>query len=153
MEHLVKFAADGLLIVILAITACVGLYHVVKARKIRRLAPVAIMAAITALYVAKLLSIVYQPSEMRPYIQRGLEAGASYINNPGFPSDHALLATVAVIMLAAVTPYKKLAVGLFILVIIMSAARVVALVHTPMDVIGGIFTAGIGALWYLKVKN
>ncbi len=153
MEQIVKFAADWLLFVIIAVAGCSGAYYVVQKRHVRRLAPVAIMAALTSLYLAKLLSLIYQPAEARPYVQQGLEAGASYINNPGFPSDHALLATVIVVMLAVLTPYKKLAFGLFLLVIIMSAGRVYALVHTPIDVMGGIVIASVGAVWYLKLRR
>ncbi len=152
MEQLVRIAADWLLFAIIAVAGCAGAYYVVKTHNIRRFAPVAIMAALTSLYVAKLISLVYQPAAARPYIQQGVEAGASYINNPGFPSDHALLATVIVIMLAMLTPYKKLAIGLFVFVLVMSLARVLAFVHTPLDVAGGIAIAAVGSFWYKKLK-
>lgn len=149
MEPLVRFAADGLLIFIAAVSGVLGCYWVLyKQRSLGRVAPYAIMAGLTSLLVAKLVSLVYQPSAARPYIEKGLEAGAAYIDNPGFPSDHALLATVIVLMVYVLTPYKKVAITLALLVIVMGLARVVALVHTPLDVVGGIAIACIGALWY-----
>ncbi len=153
MEHLVKFIADGLLFVIIAIAGSAGVYHVVRNHKIKQFAPLAVMAGLSSLYVAKVVSLIYQPSAARPYVEQGLQAGASFIDNPGFPSDHALFATVIVIMLYALTPYKKLAIGLFGLVIIMGIGRTLALVHTPVDVIGGMVIASLGALWYLKLKR
>jgi membrane-associated phospholipid phosphatase len=39
------------------------------------------------------------------------------------------------------------------LVVIIGAGRVLALVHTPLDVIGGVIFALFGALWYLNSKE
>ncbi len=154
MEHLIRAAADGLLLVILAVSGAAGGYSVVmRQRAVRQIAPVAIMAAMTSLLVAKLVSLVYQPHAVRPYVEKGLEAGAAYIDNPGFPSDHALLATVVVVLLYMVTPYKKLALFLAGLIILMSIARVLALVHTPEDVIGGIVIGCVGAVWYRQLPK
>lgn len=154
MEQVIRFVADGLLIVILAIAGVAGIYYVVvRTKKYSIVAPYAIMAALTSLLVAKIISLLYQPSDARPYIEMGKAAGAAYIDNPGFPSDHALLATVVVIMLWALTPYRRIAVVLAVAVIVMSIGRVVALVHTPLDVIGGIVAGSIGALWYLRYKS
>ena len=150
MEQIVRFVADGLLLVILAIAGLAGIYRlVIRTRRLRAVAPFAIMAALTSLLVAKLVSLVYQPSDARPYIELGRAAGAAYIDNPGFPSDHALLATVVVLMVAALTPYRKTAILLGVLVIVMSVGRVLALVHTPLDVLGGIAIGLIGGIWYL----
>lgn len=154
MEHLIRFAADGLLLMILLIAGAAGVYYVVyKAKKTKEYTPYALMAALTALLIAKLISLVYQPNAARPYLEKGVQAGAAYIDNPGFPSDHALLATVLVIMLFALTPYKKLAVFLAVLTICMSIARVLALVHTPLDIVGGIAAASVGAVWYLSMRK
>jgi undecaprenyl-diphosphatase len=154
MEQVIRFVADGLLLVILTIAGVAGIYYVVlRTKKYSVVAPYAIMAALTSLLAAKIISLIYQPSDARPYIEMGKTAGAAYIDNPGFPSDHALLATVVVIMLWALTPYRRLAVVLAVAVIVMSIGRVVALVHTPLDVIGGITAGSIGALWYLRYKS
>jgi membrane-associated phospholipid phosphatase len=154
MELLIRFTADGLLLVILSIAGVVGVYSVVfRSKKVKSYTPYAVMSALTALLIAKLLSLVYQPSDARPYIEQGVQAGAAYIDNPGFPSDHALLATVIVIMLLVLTPYKKLAVVLGVLVIVMSVGRVLALVHTPQDIVGGIAAATVGAVWYFGLRK
>ena len=153
MDQVIKFIADGLLVVIVGVAGGAGLYYLVgKTKKYKDVASYAIMAGLTSLLIGKLVSIVYQPSETRPYLELGKSAGAAYIDNPGFPSDHALLATVVVLMLFVLTPYRKLAVLMAVLVIIMSAGRVAALVHTPLDVLAGIAIGLVGGVWYLQRK-
>lgn len=153
METFIRFIADGLLLCIVAIAGGAGIYHVVRSKSIRHTAPYAVMAALSALLVAKLVSLFYQPGGARPYIEQGVAAGAAYIDNPGFPSDHALLATVIVLMVLALTPYRRLACVLAALVLLMSYGRVMALVHTPFDIIGGIAAAALGSLWYLHYQK
>ena len=111
------------------------------------------MAGLTSLLIAKLVSLIYQPTLARPFLEKGMTAGAAYIDNPGFPSDHALLATVAVAAIWWVTRDKKLAIFLAILAIVMCVARVMALVHTPFDVIGGIVLGLSGIFWYRKLPK
>lgn len=154
MDLLLKFIADGLLLCIIAAAGLSGVYYLmIRTRDVSKVAPYAIMAGLSSLLIAKLLSLVYQPSGARPYIEMGVSAGAAYIDNPGFPSDHALLATVLVMMVFALTPYKKLAIVLGVLTVVMSIGRVMALVHTPLDIVGGIVIGIIGAVWYQQLKN
>lgn len=83
----------------------------------------------------------------------GLHPGASYLDNPGFPSDHTLFVTAIALAVWFETTYRKLAVGLFLLVIVVAVGRVLALVHTPLDVSAGIVIALIGGLWYLQGRD
>jgi undecaprenyl-diphosphatase len=108
------------------------------------------MAGLTAYLVAKLLGAAYQPSGERPFEILGVAPGASYLNNPGFPSDHALFAAFLTFAVWFETKRKDLAVILAVLTVLLCIGRVLALVHTPLDVIGGILVAGVGALWYLQ---
>lgn len=111
------------------------------------------MAGLTSLLVGKIMSLLYQPSVERPFIERGVAAGAAYIDNPGFPSDHALLAVVIVAAVWFITRNKRVAILLSFTVIVMCVARVVALVHTPIDIIGGIIAGLSGSIWYQKIKT
>lgn len=148
---LVRFVADGTLLIILCIALPIIVY------KIRHdfwlLFPVLIMAGLSSLLVGKLLSLAYQPAVSRPFIELGLTPGAAYIDNPGFPSDHALLATVVVMALYAVSRNRGLVVTLGLLVVLMCIGRVVALVHTPLDVIAGVIAGLSGAVWYTKLTK
>ena len=149
MQALIKFGADGLLFVVLAGAAFLFL-RTVPIRRWPNVLPLLIMAGLTSLLVGKLLSLVFQPSTARPFIEKGVTAGAAFINNPGFPSDHMLLATVAVVAVWFLTPYRKYALLLGSLALLMGVARVLALVHTPIDIAGGIVAGLSGAVWYLN---
>lgn len=111
------------------------------------------MAGLTSLLVGKVLSLLYQPAIARPFLELGVEPGAAYIDNPGFPSDHALLATVVVAAVYALTRNRKFAAVLGVLVLIMCIGRVLALVHTPLDVAGGVLAGLAGVLWYKKLTK
>lgn len=150
---MIKFFADGALLVILAVSAAAAVFWVLQEKpKLSKLVPYVLMAGLTSLLAGKLLSF-WQPSSARPFELLGREAGAAFMNNPGFPSDHALLATVVVATLFMLTPYKKLSIGLALLVVAMSIARVLALVHTPLDVVGGVVAGLAGVVWYVRYKR
>lgn len=152
MELLIRFAADGLLLLIILGAGIAGAVTVFRSPHVLTKTPLVIMAGLSSLLAGKLLSLVYQPSLVRPYIERGLQPGAAYIDNPGFPSDHALLATVVILIVYFVTPYKRLSYILALLLIIMAAARVLAFVHTPLDVVGGVLVGLVGGIWYFRQK-
>jgi membrane-associated phospholipid phosphatase len=148
---LVKLVADGALLLILAISAPFVLMALRK--RFWANAPVLVMAGLTSLLVGKMMSLIYQPAIARPFLELGVEPGAAYIDNPGFPSDHALLATVAVVAVYALTRNRKLTIFLGLMVLVMCMGRVIALVHTPLDVIGGVLAGLSGALWYKKLTK
>ncbi|MGB3023526.1 MAG: phosphatase PAP2 family protein [Candidatus Saccharimonadales bacterium] len=155
MADMVRFAADGLLIFVLGCASIVAVYWALHQprRRIVAVIPFVIMAGLTSLLSGKLASVVYQPDSARPFVVRGVKAGAAYIDNPGFPSDHALLAVVVVAAVWFVTGYRRVAFMLATLTLIMVAARVVALVHTPIDVVGGVMAGLIGAVWYFRMSD
>lgn len=145
---LVKVIADGMLLPIVVIGAYALLFKVANGHRFEIYARV-LMAGLTAFLIAKLLATVYQPSTERPFETLGVAPGASYLNNPGFPSDHALFAAAITLAVWFETKQKKLAIILAVLTLLVCAGRVFALVHTPLDVTGGILVAMVGAGWYL----
>lgn len=148
---LLKAVADGTLILILAISAVP--IAVALRKRFWQQVPVIVMAGLTSLVAGKVLSLLYQPAVARPFLELGVQPGAAYIDNPGFPSDHALLATVAVVAVYVLTRNRKLTILLTFLVVTMCVGRVVALVHTPLDVLGGILAGFAGAIWYKKLTK
>ena len=149
----VQLFADKWLIAIVLVGAVAGLYWVYTTRpRMQQLLPYILMAGLTSLLVGKLLSLL-PIQEGRPFVEQGVSAGAAFINNPGFPSDHALLATVVVTVVYILTPYKKLSYGLMVLTLLMCIARVMALVHTPLDIVGGLVAGLSGTVWYYKLKQ
>ena len=148
MDIIVKVMADGLMLP-LVLTALYGLVflvpNVVRYDRYTRI----FMAGLTSYWLAKVLGFLWQPEQLRPFEKLGLDAGASYLNNPGFPSDHALFAAFLTIAVAYGTRSKLLTSLMVVFTLLICLGRVAALVHTPLDVIGGVFVAALGAIWYL----
>lgn len=143
----IQFMADIAVIPIVIVAAWALLFKVPKGGRIKAYSRI-LMAGLTAYLLAKLVASIYQPNPLRPFELMGLEPGASYLNNPGFPSDHALFVTAIACAVWFETRMKKVSAVLAILVVMVCVGRVLALVHTPLDVIGGVLIALIGALWY-----
>lgn len=109
-----------------------------------------ILAGLTSYAAAKIVGLFFQPETRRPFELLGLEPGAAFLNNPGFPSDHALLATFLTLTVWFVTRNRNLTIIMAVVTIAMGTGRILALVHTPLDVIGGILLALTGGVWYLS---
>lgn len=148
-DLLIRLIADVAVIPVILIGAFVLIFKVPKGKRFEAYSRI-LMAGLTAYLLAKFAAAIYQPSAERPFELMGVEAGALYLNNPGFPSDHALFVTAITLAVWFETRMKKTAITLAILVVLICIGRVVALVHTPVDVIGGVAFALIGGLWYLN---
>lgn len=148
---MIELIADGLIVPIV-VTGVIALWLWTPKPRLESY-KYAFMAGLTSLLVAKLLSVIYHPAVERPFQLLGQKAGALYIDNPGFPSDHALFVTVIVLAVYALTGRKKLAIVLAVLAVLVCVGRVLALVHTPLDVIGGVFAGLVGGLWYLAMPD
>ena len=146
-DFLVHLIADYLVIAIVLIGAWAILFKVPKGQRFKAYSRI-LMAGLTAYLLAKFLATIYQPSDLRPFELLGVNPGASYLDNPGFPSDHALFVTAIAAAVWFETRMKKLSIVLAVLVVLVCVGRVVALVHTPFDVLAGVGIALIGALWY-----
>ena len=143
-----KLIADGLVIPV----ALIGVYALLKTisndEKYQAYLRV-LMAGLTAYIVAKIIGAVYQPEQLRPFEVLGVSAGASFLNNPGFPSDHALFTMAITLVVWFEAKNKKLAVVCLILTLLVCVGRVIALVHTPLDVAGGLLIAYASIVWYM----
>ena len=149
-EILVRILADGLVIPIV-LAGIYALLFRVKGSRYEAYCRV-LLAGMTSFLIAKLLASVYQPVGERPFELAHVAAGALYLNNPGFPSDHALFTAAITCAVWFETRSKKLAIVLAICTLLVCIGRVLAQVHTPLDVTGGIIVALIGALWYVTAR-
>jgi membrane-associated phospholipid phosphatase len=149
IQDIIRLFADGAVIPIVLIAGYLLLFKVPAGHKYEAYTRI-LMAGLTSYLVAKLLGSVWQPSGERPFEILGVAPGASYLNNPGFPSDHALFTAFLTFAVWFETRQKKLSILLAILTLLVCIGRVLALVHTPLDVIGGLVVASVGALWYLQ---
>jgi len=147
IDFVIKFLADYLVLVIALLgTACLlidvrrGRYQVYGRM---------LMMGLTALLLAKLLTIIFHPDEVRPFIDQHQSPLATYINNPGFPSDHALFVMTIALAVWGATKRVSTSILLVIASLLVAFGRVIAKVHTPLDVTGGIVIACVAALiWY-----
>lgn len=146
-DFIVTILADGLVIPIILLAGYALLFKVPKQNKFDVYTRV-VMAGLTAYLAAKLLALVYQPGVERPFEVLGMAPGASYLDNPGFPSDHALFTAFLTLAVWFGAKQRKFAVVLGIMTLLVCLGRVLALVHTPLDVVGGIAVASVGTVWY-----
>lgn len=149
MQTIIQLLADGAVVPIVLIAGYALLFDIPREQRFQAYCRI-LMAGLTAYLLAKLLGSVYQPSGERPFELLGVEPGASYLDNPGFPSDHALFTAFLTLAVWFETRRRKLTMILVIVTLLMCLGRVLALVHTPLDIIGGLALAGVGALWYLQ---
>lgn len=148
-DIVVKLIADYAVIAVVVVAVGAIVRYVPKGSRYRVGCQI-LMAGLTAYLIAKLVAFAYQPETQRPYQQLGVEPGASYLDNPGFPSDHALFVTAVALAAWATTKRRWVGGVLGILVVLVCVGRVSALVHTPLDVIAGVGIALVGGLWYLQ---
>lgn len=148
-DYIIIFLADGLMLPIIIGAAIALIYYVPNNKKFEVFSRI-ILAGLTALLVAKLMAAAYQPAAARPFELMGVDPGASYLNNPGFPSDHALFAAAIAYAVWYGAKKKWLTILFAIAVMLVCVGRILALVHTPLDVFGGIAAASVGALWYVN---
>ncbi len=147
MKLLVHLLADGLMIPIGLAALYALLWRVPKERRYDTYTRV-VMAGVSSYLLAKIIGALWQPEKLRPFEALGVGAGASSLNNPGFPSDHALFATFLTLAVWYATRSIKLTLVIAVMTLAVCVGRVLALVHTPLDIAGGILIAGLGALWY-----
>lgn len=146
----VKILADGAVIPVVLIGAWALLFRIPsKNSKLEAYSRI-LMAGLTAYLFAKLIGAIYQPQTMRPFELLGGNAGASYLDNPGFPSDHVLFCMAITLAVWFETRQKRLAYVLLGLTLLVGLGRIIALVHSPLDVIGGLAIACVGIPWYLQ---
>ena len=79
----------------------------------------------------------------------GVDPGASYLGNAGFPSDHVLFAAFLTLAMWYVVRRPMWTLTMALLTLTIAVGRVLALVHSPIDVVGGLAIALLGAVWYV----
>lgn len=151
IDLLIRLIADGLVILIVLLGG-IGYLWKVKVDKWYHYSR-AFMAGLSALVMAKLMSLLYVTAE-RPFVILGVDPKAAFLDNPGFPSDHALFVATITLIVAYATRSWRLVTVLACMSLLVGLGRVLALVHAPADVIGGFTAAALGVLpWYVWQKD
>lgn len=112
----------------------------------KRLALILIGSGLLALLLAKIGAWLY--FDARPFTHPGVVALFSHRADNGFPSDHTLLATV---IAASVYLFRRRSgMALLGLAALVGAARVLAHVHSPVDIVGAMLI-GLAAVAVVRV--
>jgi undecaprenyl-diphosphatase len=124
-------------------------------QKLRFLASI-VLAGIIAYALAKVAGKIYY--DPRPFVAEHVKPLIPHAADNGFPSDHALF--TATLTVATYFFNKKIAVAMTIVTVIVGVARVLAAVHTPLDIVSGWLFGSIGAIigyylvtWYWQTRN
>ena len=148
-ETLIRIIADGAVVPVILIGTYMLVFKIPRGQRYEAYCRI-LMAGLTAYFIAKLAGSIYQPSMERPFELLGVKAGALFLNNPGFPSDHALFVTAITCAVWFETKHKVVSLILVGLTLTVCVGRVLAFVHTPLDVTFGVLIGLVGALWYLN---
>ena|SRR5581483_1007529 len=130
MDELIRLTAKYAIVGVVLIAGYVWL-RLPKKQRLEMFA-VILLAGIVALVVSRLAGkLFYDP---RPFVSQHKTPLIEHAADNGFPSDHALLAMT---LTASVYLYrKKWAMAAFAFTLAVSAARVLARVHSPIDILG-----------------
>ena len=151
MDIIIRIIADGF-VVLVGLLALYKFYKIPRSQWLRW-GILIILAGVTSYLAAKVAGHFFQPETLRPFEKLAVDPGAAYLNNPGFPSDHALFATFLTLAVWFSTKDRKFSLIMLTLTIVMCIGRVLALVHTPLDVIGGMILALVGTVWYGRLGD
>lgn len=152
MNVLIQVAADGLVILVFLMAMYAFLRLVPRRQWVYWGVRIFVVGVATYL-LARLAGHFYQPETMRPFEKLGVAPGAAYLPNPGFPSDHALFAAFLTLAVWVSTRRRWYVTVMALATGIMCAGRVLALVHTVEDVIGGCLVALLAAGIYLLIPR
>lgn len=130
LDLLIRLIADIAVVPVVLLGAYALLFKVPKGTRFAAYSRV-LMAGLTAYMLAKFIGTIYQPSDLRPFELLGVEPGAAYLDNPGFPSDHVLFVSAITLAVWFETRQKLISIVLAGLVFLIALGRVLALVHTP----------------------
>lgn len=142
-DFLLRVMADWL-VVLVVITGGLAVLRLARHDRYQVIAR-GFVTGLVALFFAGVLRLLV-PEGQRPFEQLGVNPGAAYLDNPGFPSDHTLLVFTVAFVVWASTKNRTVTVVLLGLGALVAAGRIAALVHTPADVAGGIACALAAAL-------
>lgn len=148
MDVVIKILADYLLIPLVLIAAYALIFKAPKRGRYDRYVRV-VMAGLTSYWFAKVIGYMWQPEGMRPFERLGVDPGASFLGNAGFPSDHMLFSVFLALAVWYVVRKPLWTTVMLVLASGIGLGRILALVHTPLDVAGGIGIALVGAVWYV----
>lgn len=132
LNTLIIFSAQYLIFVI----AIIATVFVFKSEPLKRksIIKLFIVSSSVGLVIDKILN--YFISSPRPFVVKDIAPSFAHLANNGFPSEHTL---GAILIASVIFVYnRKLGIVLGVLGLIIGVARVLANVHNPIDIFGGV---------------
>lgn len=146
MDILIVFLAKYLIWIVFAVSIILIGYDVFKTKNWRAFGFI-ILAALTAVLASQIFHLI--PVEVyRPYQLMGTSPLIEPSVDSPFPSDHVTFAFTAAFAVILMTRYRKIGLVVLLAAFGVLAGRLLALVHSPLDVVGGLICAGVGTIWY-----
>lgn len=132
MHLVITFIAQYLLFLLIA---AAGVYWLTQPKTIKlKIVFIGIIGSLIALILMKVgAALFYDP---RPFVDSTIVPYFKHAADNGFPSDHTSLATVLALTIFFVS--RKVGLTLLIGAVAIGTARVIAHVHSPIDIIGGL---------------
>jgi len=132
LDQIIIFFAEYVYLLIAGIAFCFVVFSDASTRK--AVLAIGVLSSVLALIADKVLNqIVVSP---RPFVTENITPLFPHVASNGFPSEHALFAMVIACTIFLYN--KKIGAFLFALTLGVSVARVLANVHHPIDVLGGV---------------
>lgn len=132
MDNLIIFCAKYLIFILVLIVFAVWLKTAAKTRW--QFAAAVVLAGIIAFALSKIIGVLYY--HPRPFVTQNIKPLIFHGNDNGFPSGHTLLAMTLTTIVYYYRP--RLAASLFVLTLLVGIGRVLAHVHSPVDILGGL---------------
>lgn len=145
IDIVIIFAAQYLPFVLVAL----ALWFILRLELLKRKSALAliVLASAFAFVIDKILNQLI--SSPRPFVVEDIAPLFPHVADNGFPSEHALFAMVIAGIVFVYNQRLGIILGIFALVI--GLARIIAYVHHPIDVLGGIVIAlvAVFSAWYV----
>lgn len=132
LDQIIIFFAEYVYLLIAGIAFCFVIFIDAPTRK--AVLVIGMISSVLALIVDKVLNqVIVSP---RPFVAENIAPLFPHVASNGFPSEHALFAMVIACTIFLYN--KKIGALLFTFTLGIGVARVLANVHHPIDILGGI---------------
>lgn len=108
-----------------------------------------VLALVIAVVLAKIGGALYE--EPRPFVVRHVAPLIPHEPDNGFPSDHTLVCAVCAFLILPLS--RPLAIAAGVVTLTVGAARIAALIHSPLDILASISFAAIAAFAAYEIER
>jgi undecaprenyl-diphosphatase len=149
LDHVMIFCASWLIYVVFGLAAGCGL--VLAQRRQWRPLGYFVATLIVSFGLLQLAAHIYV--DKRPFMTQHVDQLVGHAGGTSFPSDHTTAAAAIGLGLLLCTPFRKLGILALGAAVLIGFARIFVGIHWPVDIVGGLLTALIGATLVWAVQR